>query len=103
MSIMNTAENVSRQYANEENLSARADLHEQYSTNKQGLIPWLFEQYQFTENCRILELGCGNGSQWKNQIENLPKGTQLVLSDFSDGMVSSVRQKYGVYENAKFG
>jgi hypothetical protein len=36
MSNMNNPENVSQQYAGDENLSARIKLHTKHSTNKQG-------------------------------------------------------------------
>jgi hypothetical protein len=32
------------QYANADNLNVRIRLHERFSTNKQGLQPWLFDQ-----------------------------------------------------------
>ena len=102
MSNMNKTENVKAQYANDMNLSIRIQLHIKHSTNKQGLTPWLFERYSFEENYRILELGCGNGAQWNCRIENLPSGCKLVLSDLSEGMVSSVKEKYSQYDNVSF-
>jgi len=61
MSTMDKIENVKQQYSNDKNLSVRTKLHLKHSTNKQGFVPWLFDKYEFSENCRILELGCGNG------------------------------------------
>lgn len=98
---MNKTENVRTQYADDKNLAVRSRLHTLYSTNRQGLISWLFEQYDFTERCQILELGCGNASQWDNRADKLPSGAGLVLSDFSEGMVSIVRSKYDGTPNVK--
>ena len=99
MSNMNQVENVAQQYSDDKNLSIRTNLHIKYSTNKKGLVPWLFEQYKFPDHCRILELGCGNGGQWENRIEGLPAGSSLILSDFSEGMVNIVKEKYQRYPN----
>jgi ubiquinone/menaquinone biosynthesis C-methylase UbiE len=91
---MHILENVKQQYADDKNLSARINLHEKHSTNKQGWGAWLWEKYSFFDNCRILELGCGNGKQWEDKADNLPIGCKVTLSDFSDGMVSLVKEKY---------
>jgi len=97
---MSKAEKVKRQYSNDKNLSARMNLHAKHSSNKQGFFAWLWEQYEFSENCRILELGCGNGAQWENKV--LPDGCNVILSDFSDGMVNIVKEKYGEYKSFSF-
>lgn len=60
---------------------------------------WLFEKYKFSNGYRILELGCGNGRQWHNRIQQLPIDCTLVLSDFLDGMVENVWGKYLSHKN----
>lgn len=102
MSEMNTTRNVAKQYSDDKNLTSRIDLHSKYSTNKQGFVSWLFDKYSFLENYRILELGCGNGEQWNGRIDFLPNGCDLILSDFSDGMVNAVRGKYSKHHNVSF-
>ncbi|MDP4090617.1 MAG: class I SAM-dependent methyltransferase [Bacillota bacterium] len=99
MSKMNNTENVKDQYKDDSNLSIRTRLHEKHSTNKQGFFPWLFEKYEFSKGYRILELGCGNGAQWENRIQLLPPDCILVLSDFSEGMVKIVWEKYTGLKN----
>lgn len=99
MSKMTKSENVTKQYQSDDNLSIRIKLHSLYSTNKQGWYPWLFEQYEFNSGYRILELGCGNGSQWDGRIDNLPSDCTLILSDYSDGMVKTVLEKYSCHKN----
>ena len=94
MSYISKKDNVEKQYSNDKNLSARIKLHAKHSTNKQGLANWLWEHYSFFDNCHVLELGCGNGEQWQTKIGTLPNGCRVVLSDFSEGMVSAVKQKY---------
>jgi len=88
---MNQSEAVKVQYADDKNLSIRMQLHAKYSTNRQGLYPWLFERYEIKENDAILELGCGNGAQWQGR--RLPNGCKLILSDFSQDMLRAAREK----------
>jgi len=99
MSSMDKIENVKEQYKDDNNLAVRIKLHAKHSTNKQGLIPWLFEKYEFSEGHRVLELGCGNGEQWQNRIHQLPLDCILVLSDFSEGMVKNVWERYSNHKN----
>ena len=95
MAQLNADGQVKEQYADGKNLSTRAGLHAKYSTNPMGLTNWLFNQYRFEPGGRILELGCGTGSQWEGWLEELPEGCSLILSDFSPGMVETVRAVYG--------
>ena len=99
MSVMNKAENVKEQYSDDKNLSIRIKLHAKYSTNKLGMTSWLFEKYKFCEGFRILELGCGNANQWDGNIDKLPPNCTVVLTDFSTGMVDTVRRKLSNYSN----
>lgn len=92
MSKMNQTERVKHQYSGDKNLQARINLHAKHSTNKQGFYPWLFTHYQFAANSTILELGCGNGEQWKGRTANLPTGSSLILSDFSEGMLTAAKE-----------
>lgn len=102
MSIMNETQNVKQQFSNDKNLALRIDFYKKYTTNKYKFADWLFDKYDFKENMSILELGCGNGSHWEGRIEKLPKGCKLILSDFSDGMLSLVKEKYSTYKNVSF-
>ena len=92
--MMYKTETVIQQYSDDKNLSARYNLHLKHSTNKQGFTAWLWDKYAFFDGCQILELGCGNGSQWENRICSLPDDCKIILSDFSSGMLSIVKEKY---------
>ena len=102
MSIMNKTQNVKKQFSNDKNLAMRINFYKKYTTNKYSFADWLFDKYKFKENISILELGCGNGSHWENRIDKLPKGCKLILSDFSDGMLDLVKEKYSQYDNVSF-
>lgn len=80
------------QYKNAENVSARIRLHKEYSVNKEGWFPWIFRQCNIQSGMKILELGCGNGALWTENIKELPKEMEVVLSDISDGMLRDARR-----------
>ncbi len=75
----------------------RIKLHVKHSTSPIAFADWCFMQYAFAENDRILELGCGNGAQWRGRVQTLPAGAVLALTDLSPGMVETVWQAYGAY------
>ena len=102
------------QYENANNISARIRLHKEFSSNKQGWFPWIFEtgiapaltkkkpstksstkisaKISTTE---ILELGCGEGSLWLENLERLPKNVHITVSDISEGMIRDIRRNIG--------
>ena len=75
------------QYRNASNLNARIDLHQRFSTNKYGWQRWIFDQLDLPLQCRILELGCGPGNLWLENLDRIPESWDIVLSDFSAGML----------------
>lgn len=99
---MKDAKAVKEQYCNSTNLSTRMSIHEKYSVNKLGFGNWLYQQYEFIDNMRILELGCGTGDLWTNRVDRLGPGTSLILSDFSEGMVEGVRNKFSYNPRVSF-
>ncbi len=80
------------QYKNAGNISARIRLHRDYSVNKQGWFPWVYEQCRIEDGMKILEIGCGNGALWTENINKLPRGISVILSDISEGMIRDVRR-----------
>ena len=92
--LSNEETNIIEQYKNAKNLNDRINLHEKYSTNKQGWFNWLFNQIDFSKVNRLLELGCGNGKLWQENGIDL-RNREIFLSDISEGMVEEVRNKLG--------
>lgn len=86
---------LKNQYQNATNISSRINLHSLYSQNKQGWFPWIFEQCQIRPGLRILELGCGDGTLWTNNISLLPEDISITLSDISSGMLRDARRAIG--------
>lgn len=83
------------QYNDASNLSARIALHQRFSTNSRGWMPWLFDQLRSLDlpaACHILELGTGRGDLWRLNGERIPEAWSVTLSDFSPGMLGETRR-----------
>ena len=83
------------QYQNASNISARIRLHEMYSQNQTGWFPWIYHNCKITDGVRILEIGCGDGTLWNENMAKLPQNISAVLSDISEGMLRDVRRRIG--------
>ena len=105
------------QYQNATNLSARIRLHRDYSTNPEGWFPWLYRQLDLeglgqqyhapkkgavqlsVERPRVLELGCGSGALWAENIQKVPQSITIQLSDISEGMIRDAKSHInGAYQ-----
>lgn len=92
---------MKKQYQNASNISARIHLHALYSHNSQGWFSWIREQCLFMPNIRILEIGCGDGTFWKECLNSIPASVSIILSDISDGMLRDARRSLGT-EDSRF-
>ena len=95
------------QYLNDSNISARIRLHSEYSKNKEGWFPWLLREsllhYMASTNLsacnltlNILDLGCGNGALWSENVQMLkafPK-LHITLSDISEGIIRDLKRSF---------
>ena len=101
--LTNMEKSLKSQYENANNISARIRLHRDYSTNKQGWFPWIYacglskviQPKASEEKIQILELGCGEGSLWTENLSQLPDNLHITLSDISEGMIRDVRRNLG--------
>ncbi|HET6312948.1 MAG TPA: class I SAM-dependent methyltransferase [Chloroflexia bacterium] len=82
---------LSSQYKTAANLNARIRLHELYSTNKYGWFRWLFDQFDLPDEAALLEVGCGPGTLWVENLSRVPEGWDVSLTDLSPGMVEEAR------------
>ena len=82
------------QYQNAANITARIRLHSLYSTNPLGWFVWLYQQASIQDGMKILEIGCGNGALWQQNLSVLPPHVQIVLSDISAGMIHDVQNRF---------
>lgn len=84
---------VASQYQNPANLDARIRLHQRFSTNKLGWQRWIFDQFGLPLECRLLELGCGTGDLWLENIDRVPVGWEIMLSDYSPEMLKYAQHR----------
>jgi ubiquinone/menaquinone biosynthesis C-methylase UbiE len=82
---------LTKQYHNAANLNDRIQLHVRFSTNSYGWHPWIFDQLKIAPRSRVLEVGCGPGRLWSENIARLPGDWDMTLSDFSPGMLDEAR------------
>ena len=90
---------LKKQYKDASNIMARINLHKQYSVNKQGWFPWIYEQMQVKPGQKILELGCGAGDIWVENAEKLPEDISITVTDISDGMLRDARRALGARDS----
>src|SRR5262249_53703644 len=50
------------------------------------------DQFKIAPQSRILELGCGPGPLWLQNIQRIPASWAITLSDFSPGMLDEARR-----------
>ena len=78
------------QYRDASNLEARVAIHQRFSTNSYGWHNWVFDNLlTLPQEAKILELGCGPGYLWKENINRVPVGWKITLSDLSPGMLDA--------------
>jgi ubiquinone/menaquinone biosynthesis C-methylase UbiE len=78
------------QYKDSSNLDARVVIHQRFSMNQYSWFKSIFDTLlKLPENARILELGCGHGLLWKENISRIPAGWNITLSDLSSGMLDA--------------
>lgn len=92
---MSEQEQVREQYASDSNLRARIELHERFSTSRLSYPRWVFDGYDFGPEADVLEVGCGNGLMWRENLDRIPDGWRITVTDLSAGMVETARNALG--------
>lgn len=83
------------QYRNASNLEARINLHKRFSTQGNTWHRWVYDHLHLSGPARVLEVGCGPGELWMENLDRLPTAGRVVLADLSTGMVGSAAQRLG--------
>lgn len=94
MHLSSMERSLRTQYMNAANISSRITLHSCYSVNPLGWFRWVMQQCLLQSGQNILEVGCGNGEFWKENLNRLPHGMHVVLSDLSEGMIRDVKETF---------
>lgn len=102
MEGLNRRRTVREQYKTADNLNTRISIHEKYSVNKSGFGNWIFSHYSINPDIRILELGCGTGHMWRDNIDLLGGNTELYLTDISEEMIETTKKSLGEHNNIKY-
>ena len=92
---MSEQEKIREQYATNANLRSRIALHDRYSRSPVHYPRWIFDGYAFGDEADVLEVGSGDGNIWRENLERIPPGWRLTLTDFSPGMVDAARAVLG--------
>lgn len=84
---------ATRQYRDASNLNVRASLHARFGINQYPWFRWVFDQLLGVapEHARVLEVGAGPGGLWRENLDRLPAGWRVTLTDLSEGMVAQQR------------
>lgn len=86
---------TTRQYADASNLRARGSAHARFGVNPYPWFRWLYDQARSlaAPNARILEVGAGPAGLWAENLDRLPPGWRITLTDLSAGMVETARHQ----------
>lgn len=93
--LTNMESSLKTQYQNAGNISARINLHAMYSVNRQGWFKWIYEQGNIASHTEVLELGCGDGRLWVDNIDSVISQNikpHITVSDISEGMANDARR-----------
>lgn len=88
--MLKTADEVVVQYRTDENLQSRINLHD-YNTGE-PYVNWLNANLDIHEGMNILVIGCGNALNVMRSAELLPRNINILLTDYSEGMLTSAKQ-----------
>src|SRR5215212_8679990 len=95
MSCVASISQLAEQYKDESNLSARQRIYRFRDPLATPWPRWVFEQLDLPAKARVLEVGCGNGVLWAQNLERVPSQWEVTLSDMSLGILQNARQKLG--------
>jgi ubiquinone/menaquinone biosynthesis C-methylase UbiE len=89
---------TTRQYRDASNLNARGSLHARFGTNPYPWFRWLFDQLLAIapKDARILEVGAGPAGLWAENRGRLPSSWRMMLTDLSEGMAATARERLSV-------
>ncbi len=91
--LSNSRHILQEQYKTSQNIDARVRLHKECSVNPVGWFPWVLSRCGLFPGCHVLELGCGNGALWSENAAAIPRGSSIILSDISEGLLEETRLK----------
>jgi ubiquinone/menaquinone biosynthesis C-methylase UbiE len=79
------------QYGTTAKLEARIALHRRFGGDRGSFHAWAGRHLPISGPVEILEVGCGIGALWRENLAHLAKGSRLTLTDISPAMVEQCR------------
>lgn len=95
VNINEMEQKLKQQYKDASNISARINLHRDFSLNPKSWFEWVFEKCGFHDGEHVLEVGCGDASLWTQNSDNVPENISITLTDISYGMVRDATRNIG--------
>jgi SAM-dependent methyltransferase len=84
---------IEDEFSDSGGLNRRNALQETYRTHPRGWFHWLFDHIHPVPGLRILDLGCGTGDFWIENMRRLWEDWSIVLSDSSPAMMKEVSDR----------
>lgn len=91
--LSNVKHALQEQYKTSKNIDARVRLHKECSVNPEGWFSWVYRQCDIRPGMKILELGCGNGALWTDNMKRLPDPVNITLTDISEGLLKETQAR----------
>lgn len=83
--------NFSEKYHSIEYINVRKKLHDEFGKNNVKWYDWIQSQLNYVSVNRILDIGCGDGSLWKEYSQNL-RNRELYMIDYNKEMVKEANR-----------
>lgn len=77
---------LAAQYADDQLLRARQDMHERFSEYRADVRAWVTDRIPFSSGVDLLDIGCGNGRYFPHYAR---RGARVVGIDLFSGMLES--------------
>lgn len=81
------------QFKEAKRLQYRIQFHHKHTAYAENFHQWMFSQYQFQTGDRILEIACGDGTLWMENMEKVPKDIHITLIDTSSRMRTIAKKR----------
>lgn len=83
------------QYKDASHLKQRLHIWQQLGLDPREWYRWIFDHIHLPPQSHVLELGCGSGDLWQENLERIPPDWQVTLSDLSPGMLQAAQHTLG--------